>query len=406
MYRGLPKSVGTPYSMFVKDMYAKVKQSNGEGGKNVFTEIAQEWKNLSVEEKEKYKKACEKVNQPSICIETEKINISVRFQLKQVALSETQAINEKFGVKVSKRKSVASKSKKHKSSELVESDDDDKKDEIHKPPTKQHKKSKKRKISTSESAEEPNDAKRVKKEKLSANEKEFASPAPITSTPHIKSKKRNNTVTSEDTADDNTTAPKYMVQIPLSQADDQSDTSNEKKKKKKKDKLSEKQLNKSIHDSEAEISTSSSVSVGKKKKKDKSPEKNFNKSLHDSEAEASTSSSVSDGKKNKKSAQQQSNEILLPGERPPSTVLEYYAKCVYSGKPHKVQRTFEKLSQKEKKELTAQHNEKVEKYVGQLKSYLGSLTKEEALLYVSRTFRASRLSECKFIQFPFCRSPD
>lgn len=304
--------------------------------------------------------------------------------MKQVALNETRAINEKFGVKVTKRKSVTIKSKKQKSKELVESDDEDNQEENHQRSVKLEKSSKKRKISVA-SSDETKDSKRVKKDKLTANEEEFAAPAPITSTPHIKSKKRNNTVSSEDTANDDTTAVKYMVQIPMPHAnDDHSDASNEKKKKKKKDKSPEKTLNRAIHDSEAEISASSSVSGGKKKKKDKSPQKNFNRSLHDSEAEASTSSSMSEGKKNKKPAQQKSkDEISLPGERPPSTVLDYYAKCVYSGKPHKVQRSFEKLSQKEKKELTAQHNEKVEKYVGQLKSYLGSLTKEEALLYVS-----------------------
>lgn len=61
LYRGLPKSVGTPYSMFVKEMYAKAKQSH-QGGGTVFAEIAQEWKKLPAEEKEKYKIACDKVS--------------------------------------------------------------------------------------------------------------------------------------------------------------------------------------------------------------------------------------------------------------------------------------------------------------------------------------------------------
>lgn len=61
LYRGLPKSVGTAYSMFVKDMYVKVKESHEDSG-NIFTEIAQKWKNLPVDEKEKYKKACAKVS--------------------------------------------------------------------------------------------------------------------------------------------------------------------------------------------------------------------------------------------------------------------------------------------------------------------------------------------------------
>lgn len=335
------------------------------------------------------------------------INIIVHFQLKKVALNETQAINEKFGVKVSKKKNTMSKSKKLKSSEIVKSDDEDKQEEKYKPPAKLQKSPEKRKITTTESSDETKDAKRAKKDKSTANEKEFASPAPITSTPFIKSKKRNNTVTSEDTADDDKNVVNYMVQIPMSQADDdQSDASKERKKKKKKEKSAEKKLNKSIHDSEAEVSTSSSVSGGKKKKKDKSPQKNFNRSLHDSEAEASTNSSISECKKSKKPEHQKTNGVSYPGERPPPTVLDYYAKFVYSGKPHKMQKSFQKLSQKEKKELTAQHNEKVEKYVSQLKTYLGSLTKEEAILHVSRTFRAYLLSVCGLHVFLCCRSPN
>lgn len=54
--------MGTAYSIFVKDMYAKVKETHEEGV-NVFTEIAQKWKNLSANEKEKYRKACAKVSQ-------------------------------------------------------------------------------------------------------------------------------------------------------------------------------------------------------------------------------------------------------------------------------------------------------------------------------------------------------
>lgn len=61
--------------MFVKDMYAKVKGTQQEGN-SVFTEIAQKWKNLPASEKEKYKKACDKVSQiaPTRCVKkSEKI---------------------------------------------------------------------------------------------------------------------------------------------------------------------------------------------------------------------------------------------------------------------------------------------------------------------------------------------
>lgn len=307
------------------------------------------------------------------------------FQLKQEAMNETKAINEKFGVKVNKKRAISTKSKKHKSKETVASDDENDVSEIKKEPVSPQKSSKKRKRTVNEPTEEENGAKRSKKDKSAAKETEFASPAPITSTPHIKSKKRSDTATSEDTADEGTSAGKFMVKIPMSQiTDEQSDTSTEKKKKKKKNKSSEKKLTNSIHDSEAEASTSSSVSGGKKKKnKDKSPQKNLNKPVHDSEAEASTSSSISVSKKKKKTTSESSDKVPPPGERPPSTVVEYYAKYVYSGKPHKLQKSFDKLTQKEKNELTAQHDEKIKKYVSQLRTYLLSLDKEEAKVYVS-----------------------
>lgn len=329
------------------------------------------------------------------------------FQLKQEALNETKAINEKFGVKVNKKKAIAkTKSKKHKSKETVISDDENDVSGIKKEPVSPQKGSKKRKSSVNEPTEEANGAKRLKKDKSAAKETEFASPAPITSTPHVKSKKRSDTITSEDTADDDTSAGKFMVKIPMSQlTDDQSDTSTEKKKKKKKDKSSEKKPTNSIHESEAEASTSSSVSGGKKKKnKDKSPQKNSDKLAHDSEAEASTSNSVSVSKKKKKTTSESLDKVPPPGEKPPRTLEEYYAKYVYSGKPRKLQKSFDKLTEKEKQELTVQHNEKIEKYVGQMKTYLLSLPKEEAIMYVSNRFIFRFLMEItmKFIYANLC----
>lgn len=62
LYRGLPKSVGTSFSIFVKEMYAEFKESHHEKGKKPFTEIAEKWRTLSSEEKEKYEKACAEVS--------------------------------------------------------------------------------------------------------------------------------------------------------------------------------------------------------------------------------------------------------------------------------------------------------------------------------------------------------
>lgn len=311
--------------------------------------------------------------------------------MKQKAIKETQAINEKFGVKVTKAKRAAVKTKKHKSSETIPSDDEDQPEENHKAPPSPPTSPKKRKT---ESSEEPKEAKRAKADKTIVKVEEFASPAPITSTPHVKAKKRNNTVTSEDTADEDKSEPKrYMVEIPFSQCtDEQSDASFEKKKKKKKKNSSPEKKLSSIQESEAEASTSSSVSSSKKKeKKDRSPEKTVNRTVQDSEAEASTSSSMSESKKKKKK-DKTLDAIQAPGKRPPSNVLDYYASHVYTGKPHKVQKSFDKLSKKEKKELTAQHNEIVEKYVSQLRSYLESMTKEEALIYVSTYCNMPRMT--------------
>lgn len=64
LYKGLPKSVGTAYSIFVKEKYAEVKERH-EDGANVFHEIAQAWKGLSAAEKEKYKKKLSMVSPAS-----------------------------------------------------------------------------------------------------------------------------------------------------------------------------------------------------------------------------------------------------------------------------------------------------------------------------------------------------
>lgn len=278
--------------------------------------------------------------------------------MKQEAANETKAINEKFGVKVNKKRNaikIKTPKKGPISSETVDSDDDHDAREGSQTdaPATPQKESKKRKISNIDSSEDTTDEKRARKDKQNPKDNEFAAPAPVvTSTPHPKSaKKQNNTLTSDDTADEETKKPtNAMVQIPSFNV-----TNN--------------QLGKTPEK--------------KKKKKDKSPEKKLNKSIEDSEASTSSTASMSNKKKRKDKTS--SDEVLPPGKRPPSTLLKYYATHVYNGKPNKVEKHFRRLTNKEKKALTAQHNDEIENYVAQLKTYLGSLSKEDALDYVSRS---------------------
>lgn len=72
-----------------------------------------------------------------------------------------------------------------------------------------------------------------------------------------------------------------------------------------------------------------------------------------------------------------------PGEKPPSDIYKYFEKHVHTGKPHKAQKAFDKLSKKERKKLNAVYNDIVQAYVSRLKLYLESLPKDEAIVYVS-----------------------
>lgn len=154
-----------------------------------------------------------------------------------------------------------------------------------------------------------------------------------------------------------TKSPHPMVVIPKQEAAEESSTSIDtpsKKKKRKKDKDSE--LSSGTQQSETDTDIpSSSTSTSKPKKKKKK------KSMDDE--------SVSD--------------VKPPSKKPPSSLVKYYAENVYQGKPSRMESSFSKLSKKERKQLNADYNEKVECYVTQLKTYLQSLPKEEAMKYVS-----------------------
>lgn len=99
------------------------------------------------------------------------------------------------------------------------------------------------------------------------------------------------------------------------------------------------------------------------------------------ESDAANSSRGASAKK--KSKKEKKTEIIEPpGDKPPCTLFSYFATQIHTGKPRKAQKAFDKLTKKERKELTAEYNEKTENYVAQLKKYLASLSKEDAVAYV------------------------
>lgn len=105
-----------------------------------------------------------------------------------------------------------------------------------------------------------------------------------------------------------------------------------------------------------------------------------------SESDAAQSSgSTSDKKSVKKKLKKEKKSKIVepPGDKPPSTLFKYFADQIHTGKPSKAAKAFDKLPKKERKHLNSEYNEKVEAYVAQLKIYLGSLSKEDAIDYVS-----------------------
>lgn len=74
--------------------------------------------------------------------------------------------------------------------------------------------------------------------------------------------------------------------------------------------------------------------------------------------------------------------VVQPLHKPPATVFEYYLEFVYKGKASKAKKTYESLKKADKKSITIEYNRKVENYVKQLKTYLSSLSKEDAVKYV------------------------
>lgn len=115
------------------------------------------------------------------------------------------------------------------------------------------------------------------------------------------------------------------------------------------------------------------------------------------ESDVASGSTTASAKK--KSKKEKKTEIIEPpGDKPPSTLFSYFATQIHTGKPRKAQKAFDKLTKKERKQLTAEYNEKAENYVAHLKKYLASLSKEEAVAYVCSQyfilFRMIRMIYC------------
>lgn len=125
----------------------------------------------------------------------------------------------------------------------------------------------------------------------------------------------------------------------------------------------------------------------KKEKKQKSnsvsESSDFNE-VGESDAPSTSSNSISSKKKSKKEKKgKKEKSIEPPGEKPPSTFDVYFAKFIHTGKPHKAKKALNKLTKKEVKQFKAEYNEKVESYVNHLKTYLSTLSKDDAVAYVS-----------------------
>lgn len=100
-----------------------------------------------------------------------------------------------------------------------------------------------------------------------------------------------------------------------------------------------------------------------------------------SEASDVNETVTSPKKKSKKEKKERSVEP--PGEKPPPSEFEYFAKYIHTGKPRKAQKAYNKLTEEEKQNLGQEYKGKVDAYVTHLKLYLASLPKEEAVAYVS-----------------------
>lgn len=132
-------------------------------------------------------------------------------------------------------------------------------------------------------------------------------------------------------------------------------------------------------------SVSTSTPTKKKKKKKNRDSESSATQQSETETDVASSSATSKQKKKKKDKSDyfSGSEVQPPNKKPPSSLLKYYAENVYQGKPSRMEKSFAKLLEEDRKQLNAEYNEKVKCYATQLKTYLKSLPKEEAIKYVS-----------------------
>lgn len=127
---------------------------------------------------------------------------------------------------------------------------------------------------------------------------------------------------------------------------------------------------------------SNDIDEGNKKKKKKKLN-SISESSDFNEYEIATSSTVVTSPKKKSKKEKNGKSLEPPGEKPPPSELEYFAKFIHTGKPRKARKAYNKLTEEEKQQVSAQYEEKVDAYSTHLRKYLASLSKEDAVAYVS-----------------------
>lgn len=87
-------------------------------------------------------------------------------------------------------------------------------------------------------------------------------------------------------------------------------------------------------------------------------------------------------------------ETESPPIKPPGTLYDYYVLSVHKGRKDRAKTVFEAQSKAERKLLSKEYNSKVEQYVVRLKSYLSSLSKQDAVKFVSTITHNFNLIGC------------
>lgn len=185
-------------------------------------------------------------------------------------------------------------------------------------------------------------------------------------------------------------SPKTPQLNSISENNESDQGSSQQKKKKKKTKDAdlespkrEKSVSVSSENNESEIISSSHAKSDKKKseevettnRKKSNSVSSENNERNDSDDAASTSS----GSKNK----EKNSEKFDPPIKPASDIISYFAAKYYTEKPHKAKKAWKKLGKKEAKKIKSEYNDAIKYYMSQLQKYLKTLTKEEAVVYVS-----------------------